>query len=246
MSAVQGSTRAPDTPPDASPTGLATDGHDEHFPVASRPAILTDFKLFRSLPPELQMMIWRRSFEPREVKVIFPRSGGIPTPNPITLQICHQSRLIALENYSNYFRELNVMYFNPSIDTFDLSNGKAYEQLHAIKKGSREATRCRVKKLAIRLDARYLRRRAHPFGALIFPRKYPQSIVRKIAEMYSGLETLTIHWHCVSRGNLTPNMKKMLPVRTLLRAALMCRQYKADHPEWNLPELIMKEHWSRI
>jgi hypothetical protein len=108
---------------------------------------------FSSLPTELRLMVWKESVEPRILHITaetitLPRpatrqsTGGswfwilnhthvrfkAREPPPIALQICHESRTVALKHYTLAFhsttsplaraREMNqtAIYFNPELD----------------------------------------------------------------------------------------------------------------------------------
>ncbi|KAK4199447.1 hypothetical protein QBC40DRAFT_176377 [Triangularia verruculosa] len=76
------------------------------------------FPLFRFLPAELRLQIWRLSLPPRVILLFldatYPPSCTSPTPQPTLLSVCHESRAECLRSLV-LIPHINV-YFNPGLD----------------------------------------------------------------------------------------------------------------------------------
>jgi hypothetical protein len=117
---------------------------------------------FSSLPTELRLMIWTETFQPRILHITIERTDPVfkrkssrhrvvlkRTPRrlrfksrdkpPVALQICHESRALALKHYTPSFHSTTgfathacehlfkaakktALYFSPELDTVHISN----------------------------------------------------------------------------------------------------------------------------
>ncbi|CAJ2507555.1 Uu.00g087410.m01.CDS01 [Anthostomella pinea] len=77
--------------------------------MTNPPAVLAEFPLLRSLPPELRIKIWEGSFNPRVIELHhdtkYPRETQLVhfksyNSNPAALSACSESRLLAQSHYS--------------------------------------------------------------------------------------------------------------------------------------------------
>jgi hypothetical protein len=98
------------------------------MPEASqKPSVIkpSEFKLFSNLPSELRLKIWTYALPGRLVELCQAVQDDAmpfysPTTNPSLLSVNHESRTIALENYTLSFPNDThpaQIYFNPSVDT---------------------------------------------------------------------------------------------------------------------------------
>jgi hypothetical protein len=109
----------------------------------TRSAARKDYQ-FSSLPTELRLMIWRKSFESRilhitsetilshlhKLTITHVRFKSREKP-PIALQVCHESRALALKNHIASFHSYTfphasgikqtALYFNPELDTVHIA-----------------------------------------------------------------------------------------------------------------------------
>jgi hypothetical protein len=81
---------------------------------------LESFSLFDLLPPEIRIMVWLRSMTPGTVYAKPVRNRLIANPrkqaNPSLLQVCHESRSVALSQYEQA-PDVDKTYVNFSLDT---------------------------------------------------------------------------------------------------------------------------------
>lgn len=161
-------------------------------PPPPQPLGPTGFPHFNRLPAELQIMIWQATFPgPRDVELayvfdrrffaIFDYIMYASILSPVTLQVCHQSRITALRTYTMFFCDQRGIYIDPTIDTLVLSSRSLYYlgRTASVRQASREE-RSRLKNVAFNIRWRD-------------ELSEKEGLLRCIFERFSGLETLVIH-----------------------------------------------------
>jgi hypothetical protein len=151
----------------------------------TRSAARKTFK-FSSLPTELRLMIWNKTFEPRILHITSEtitlrsleaishrrrRCIRLPDPRhilfksrekpPIALQICHESRTLALKRYTPSFHSMTssperasemkqtALYFNPELDTIHIVDDERGSELWTLYSRTQKETIQSIKTLAI-------------------------------------------------------------------------------------------------
>jgi len=96
------------------------------------------FKKFLKLPPELQLMIWKFSYEPRVIEMRFAKAytstqyDFVVKKLPAILHVSRNIREEALKDYQLLFKHKQCRaptYFNPEIDTLHLRDSKSSEYI---------------------------------------------------------------------------------------------------------------------
>jgi len=212
---------------------------------------------FSSLPTEIRLMIWRESIEPR---ILHITSGMITLPDPdlvvdrlayygrpdishvwfkshekppVTLQICRESRAVALKHYVASFRSTtypehhaskmkqSAVYFNPELDTVHVVADNCRTGLSDLFYRTHEETAKSIRTLAIESQE--------------FSRDLTRNIAWRLQLGFLRLETLIL---VVDRKTVTGEEGQEL-VQLGMETSLVETQdrliLQGESKEWKLP-----------
>jgi 2EXR family len=118
---------------------------------------MKNFTRFPKLPIELRLKIWRSTKEPRIIEVRFhfdcrKKKHSFFAPQPVVLQVCHESRHEGLKSYKKAFTNkwaYNDVYFDFTTDILFINYSLSQSQMNFFLERQKTEDLTKVQRLAI-------------------------------------------------------------------------------------------------
>jgi hypothetical protein len=203
---------------------------------------------FSSLPAELRLMIWKETIERRilhitsKTAILYRRDPAIRRSSdviwttahthvrfkaredsPIALQICHESRTLALKHYTPSFLsttsplpdagETNqtAIYFNPELDTVHIFENVG-DKIHNLTQRTNRETIQSIKVLALEFSGRFLQAEARYLSRCLL--------------VFKGLETVVLVFGWDAEFTRKIMEDALIEVHNRLRVEGACAEWK--------------------